>query len=114
MGVPPHRKADTQITHIKEQATSSGEHLRERLSRLEQALLSYAEYNKDNLFIDRPSVILTYGRLGFHRSIKLSIKNNSRIKKQYTNMYTDFAVSRSAKRVKTLSTKRTPRPVSTH
>ncbi len=62
------------ITKIKDEAASTGKHLRKALLDLEQSLLSYAEYNKDDLFTNKRSVKLVYGRLAFHRSIKIYIK----------------------------------------
>ncbi len=62
------------IAKIKNEAASSGKHLRKALLDLEQSLLSYAEYNKDDLFTNKRSVKLVYGRLAFHRSTKIYIK----------------------------------------
>ncbi len=67
-------ETSAQIAKIKDEAAKSGKHLRKALLDLEQCLLSYAEYNKDDLFTNKRSVKLVYGRLAFHRSTKIYIK----------------------------------------
>ena len=66
--------ADKAIAEIKAKASIAGEGLRNRLVQLEQALLLYAEYHKDELFLEKRSVGLTFGKLSFHHSTRISIK----------------------------------------
>ncbi len=67
--------ADRKIAKLKEEAALAGEDMRKRIIGLEQGVALYAEYNKDELFVEKRSVELSYGRIGFHRSTKISIKN---------------------------------------
>ena len=66
--------ADKEIAEIKEKASIAGEGLRNRLVQLEQALLLYAEYHKEDLFAEKRSVGLSFGKLSFHHSTRISIK----------------------------------------
>ncbi len=68
-------QADQKIAKIKEQAALEGEKKRKRIIELEQGLSVYAEYNKADLFPEKRSVDLPYGRIGFHRSTKIHIKH---------------------------------------
>lgn len=67
-------EADRKIAKIKEEAVKKGEQGRKRILELEQGLALFAEYNKTDLFSEKRSAELSYGRLGFHRSTKISIK----------------------------------------
>ena len=66
--------AGKQVASIKEKAAIAGEDLRNRLLELEQVLLLYAQYHKDELFAEKRSVDLTFGKLSFHHSTRISIK----------------------------------------
>ena len=67
--------ADRKIVKLKEQASIEGENFRKQLIELEQALSVYAEYNKKELFVEKRSVDLSFGKIGFHKSTSISIKN---------------------------------------
>ncbi len=67
--------ADRKIAKIKEDAALSGKEHRKRIIELEQGVSLYAEHNKEELFPEKRSVELSYGRIGFHKSTKISVKN---------------------------------------
>ncbi len=67
--------ADRKIAKIKEDAALSGKEYRKRIIELEQGVSLYAEHNKEELFPEKRSVELSYGRIGFHKSAKILIKN---------------------------------------
>ena len=67
-------EADRKIAKIKEDAVKKGEQGRKRIVELEQGLALFAEYNKTDLFPEKRSAELSYGRFGFHRSTRISIK----------------------------------------
>ena len=68
-------KADQAIAKIKEEATLNGKSLRKSIIELEQALAIYSDYNKGELYTEKRSIELGYGRMGYHKSTKISIKN---------------------------------------
>ena len=67
-------KADQAIAKIKEDAAKKGESLRKKVVELEQALALYSDYNKNELYSDKRSIELAYGRMGYHKSTKVKIK----------------------------------------
>ena len=59
---------------LKAEAEARIAPLAARLTQLENGLLAYAEYNKDDLFADRRSQELTFGMLGYRRSSEIAAK----------------------------------------
>ena len=60
------------IDRAKAEAETLIAPLATRLAGLENGLLAFAEYNKEDLFADRRSRELTYGELGYRRSTEIA------------------------------------------
>ena len=64
-------RLNDEIDRLKAQAEAEAAPLASRLESLENGLLAFAEFNKDELFKDRRSRELDYGTLGYRRSTQL-------------------------------------------
>jgi phage host-nuclease inhibitor protein Gam len=65
------------INSIKERAAKRVKRLLENIEPLENGILAYAEYNRDELFRSKKTIDLIFGRLGFRKSSKISIKQTT-------------------------------------
>lgn len=70
-------KANAEIARIKEKALKDGESLRTKITESASKIQSYAEYNKDELFKDAKSVELSFGKIGYRKSTKISVKKTT-------------------------------------
>jgi len=64
-------RMNEQIDQVKAESAAEAAPIRQELDKIEAALLSFAEYNKGELFAKKRSVELTHGELGFRRSTEL-------------------------------------------
>ena len=71
-------KANAEIAKIKEKALKDGESLRTKITESASKIQSYAEYNKDELFKDAKSIELSFGKIGYRKSTKISRKNQKK------------------------------------
>ena len=70
-------KAAKDIAEIKTKAAKDGEELRKEIATTAAKIQAYAEYNKAELFKDKKSVDLSFGKIGFRQSTKISIKKTT-------------------------------------
>lgn len=70
-------KANAEIAKIKEKAAKDGESLRTKITETASKIQSYAEYNKDELFKDAKSLELSFGKIGYRKSTKISVKKTT-------------------------------------
>ncbi len=70
-------KANAEIAKIKEKALKDGESLRTKITESASKIQSYAEYNKDELFKDAKSLELSFGKIGYRKSTKISVKKTT-------------------------------------
>ena len=70
-------KANAEIAKIKEKALKDGKSLRTKITESASKIQSYAEYNKDELFKDAKSIELFFGKIGYRKSTKISVKKTT-------------------------------------
>lgn len=70
-------KAAKDIAEIKTKAAKDGEELRKDIATTAAKIQAYAEYNKAELFKDKKSVDLSFGKIGFRQSTKISVKKTT-------------------------------------
>jgi phage host-nuclease inhibitor protein Gam len=70
-------EADKQIAEIKAGSAKRGEGIRKRIVDLSALLGAYADYNRDELFVDRKSVGLSFGIFGYRKSTSISTKKTT-------------------------------------
>ena len=70
-------KAAKDIAEIKTKAAKDGEELRKEIATTAATIQAYAEYNKAELFKDKKSVDLSFGKIGFRQSTKISVKKTT-------------------------------------
>ena len=70
-------KANAETAKIKEKALKDGESLRTKITESASKIQSYAEYNKDELFKDAKSIELSFGKIGYRKSTKISVKKTT-------------------------------------
>lgn len=70
-------KANAEIAKIKEKTLKDGESLRTKITESASKIQSYAEYNKDELFKDAKSIELSFGKIGYRKSTKISVKKTT-------------------------------------
>ena len=70
-------KAAKDIAEIKTKAAKDGEDLRKDIATTAAKIQAYAEYNKAELFKDKKSVDLSFGKIGFRQSTKISVKKTT-------------------------------------
>ncbi|GHU44534.1 hypothetical protein FACS1894190_16000 [Spirochaetia bacterium] len=83
-------EANARIAEIKAAASEQGKTIRKRITDLSGLLGAYAEYNRDELFVERKSVKLTFGIFGYRKSTSISIKTKTTLellKKLKLNRY---------------------------
>lgn len=70
-------KAAKEIAEIKTRAAKDGEELRKEIAETAAKIQAYAEYNKAELFKDKKSVELSFGKIGYRQSTKISVKKTT-------------------------------------
>ncbi len=70
-------KAAKDIAEIKTKAAKDGEELRKEIAETAGKIQAFAEYNKAELFKDKKSVDLSFGKIGFRQSTKISVKKTT-------------------------------------
>lgn len=70
-------KAAKEIAEIKTKAAKDGEELRKEIAETAAKIQAYAEYNKAELFKDKKSVDLSFGKIGYRQSTKISVKKTT-------------------------------------
>ena len=70
-------KANAEIAKIKEKALKDGESLRTKITESASKIQAYAEYNKDELFKDAKSIELSFGKISYRKSTKISVKKTT-------------------------------------
>ena len=70
-------KAAKEIAEIKTRAAKDGEELRKEIAETAAKIQAYAEYNKAELFKDKKSVDLSFGKIGYRQSTKISVKKTT-------------------------------------
>ena len=70
-------QANKEIAEIKTKASKAGEPLREKISATVAKIQAFAEYNKDEYFVDRKSVDLSFGTMGWRKSTSISVKKTT-------------------------------------
>ena len=67
-------QANKEIAEVKTRASKAGEPLRGKISATVAKIQAFAEYNKDEYFVDRKSVDLSFGTMGWRKSTSISVK----------------------------------------
>nr|DAU19706.1 MAG TPA: hypothetical protein [Caudoviricetes sp.] len=70
-------KAAKEIAEIKTKAAKDGEELRKEIAETAGKIQAFAEYNKAELFKDKKSVDLSFGKIGYRQSTKISVKKTT-------------------------------------
>ena len=70
-------KAAKEIAEIKTRAAKDGEELRKEIAETAGKIQAFAEYNKAELFKDKKSVDLSFGKIGYRQSTKISVKKTT-------------------------------------
>jgi phage host-nuclease inhibitor protein Gam len=70
-------EAHKAIAEIKEAAAKNGEPKRKRIAELSGLLAAFAEYNKGDLFRERKTVELSFGKFGYRASTVISVKKTT-------------------------------------
>lgn len=70
-------EAQEKINDIKEKVAKKVKPLLAKIEPLENGILAFAEYNKDELFTKKRTVDLTFGQIGYRKSSKISIKKTT-------------------------------------
>ena len=70
-------KAAKEIAEVKTKAAKDGEELRKEIAATAAKIEAYAEYNKTDLFKDKKTVDLSFGKIGFRQSTKISVKKST-------------------------------------
>ena len=70
-------KAAKEIAEIKTRAAKDGEELRKEIAETAAKIQAYAEYNKAELVKDKKSVDLSFGKIGYRQSTKISVKKTT-------------------------------------
>jgi phage host-nuclease inhibitor protein Gam len=70
-------EAHKRIADIKESAAKQGEDKRKRIAELSGLLGAFSEYNKDDLFRDRKSVELSFGKFGYRASTAITVRKTT-------------------------------------
>ena len=70
-------KAAKEIAEIKTRAAKDGEELRKEIAETAAKIQAYAEYNIAELFKDKKSVDLSFGKIGYRQSTKISVKKTT-------------------------------------
>ena len=78
---PPGAGKGTQATAMVEKYNlhhiSTGALLRKEIAATAAKIEAYAEYNKADLFKDKKTVDLSFGKIGFRQSTKISVKKST-------------------------------------
>lgn len=67
-------KANEEISKLKEKALKEGEENRKFITETVAKIQAYAEYNRSELFKDTKSLELAFGKIGYRKSTKISVK----------------------------------------
>ncbi|MBQ3837714.1 MAG: host-nuclease inhibitor Gam family protein [Treponema sp.] len=70
-------EANKRIAEIKTETAKEGEKLRSRIQDLSAKIAAFAEYNKAELFKDNKSVELSFGKFGWRKTTKISVKKTT-------------------------------------
>lgn len=70
-------KANEEISKLKEKALKEGEENRKFITETVAKIQAYAEYNKSELFKDTKSLELAFGKIGYRKSTKISVKKTT-------------------------------------
>lgn len=70
-------QANKEIAEVKTKASKAGEPLRDKISATVAKIQAFAEYNKDEYFVDRKSVDLSFGTMGWRKSTSISVKKTT-------------------------------------
>lgn len=70
-------EANKKIAEIKTEAARQGEKLRSRIQDLSAKIAAFAEYNKADLFKDNKTVELSFGKFGWRKTTKISVKKTT-------------------------------------
>lgn len=70
-------ETNKQIAEIKTETAKKGEKLRLRIQDLSAKIAAFAEYNKADLFKDNKSVELSFGKFGWRKTTKISVKKTT-------------------------------------
>ena len=70
-------KLNAEIAKLKEKAVKDGEEKRKLITEKVAKIQAYAEYNKGDLFKENKSVELNFGKFGYRKSSKISVKKTT-------------------------------------
>jgi len=70
-------QAEEKVNEIKQRLSRQLKPLLEKIEPLENGILAFAEYNKDELFKKKKTIDLVFGLIGFRKSTKISIKKTT-------------------------------------
>lgn len=70
-------KASTKIGELKERAAKEGEQYRKKIQSIGEGINLFADFHKDEIFLKKRSVELSYGTIGFRKSTKVKTKKTT-------------------------------------
>ena len=70
-------EAHKRIAEIKAESAKQGEGIRGQIVSLTTLLGAYAEYNREELFRDKKSAVLSFDEFGYRKSTSISIKKTT-------------------------------------
>lgn len=70
-------ESNKRIAEIKTETARQGEKLRSRIQDLSAKIAAYAEYNKEELFKDGKTVELSFGKFGWRKTTKISVRKTT-------------------------------------
>jgi phage host-nuclease inhibitor protein Gam len=70
-------EAHKRIAEIKAESAKQGEGIRGQIVSLTTLLGAYAEYNREELFKDKKSAVLSFGEFGYRKSTSIHVKKTT-------------------------------------
>lgn len=70
-------QAEEKVSQIKQRLSKQLKPLLQKIEPLENGILAFAEYDKDELFKKKKTIDLVFGLIGFRKSTKISIKKTT-------------------------------------
>ena len=70
-------EAHKRIAEIKAESAKQGEGIRGQIVNLTTLLGAYAEYNREELFKDKKSAVLSFGEFGYRKSTSIHVKKTT-------------------------------------
>lgn len=70
-------EAQEKINKVRAEVEAKAKPMLQEIEPLQNGILAFAEYNKNELFKTKKTIDLNFGQIGFRKSTKISIKNST-------------------------------------